>query len=350
MRTKAYGTYAATQPLEPMDIQRRAMGPHDVKVDITYCGVCHSDLHHCRQDWGVTHWPIVPGHEIVGHVTSVGPAVSRFKIGDTVGVGCIIDSCGRCPTCRDGQEQFCDQRVLTYNTQLGTEPGGHTLGGYAENIIAHERFVFRITHTKDQLPGVGPLLCAGITTYSPLKAWGAGPGKRVGIVGIGGLGHMGVKLSRAFGAHTVAFTSSESKREAAVALGADEVILTSDSKAFERYANSFDLILDTVSSSHDLNSYAQLLGRDGTLCVLGVPDKPHTPFNIVNLIFQRRKLAGSLIGGMGETQEMLDFCAHRRIVSDVEIIPVQRIEEAFARMLKGDVKYRFVIENSSLGK
>jgi alcohol dehydrogenase (NADP+) len=349
MTIKAYGTYAANKPLEPMTIGRRVIGPHDVKVDILYCGVCHSDYHHSREEWGVTIWPVVPGHEMVGIVAAIGSRVTRHKVGDTVGVGTIIDSCQHCQSCREGLEQFCDNGVLlTYNSKSDKEPGGHTLGGYAENIIADEKFVYRIRHAKDQLAGVAPLLCAGITTYSPLKKWGAGPGRKVGVVGIGGLGHVGVKFARALGAHTVAFTTHESKRGAALTIGAHESIVASNAKELEAHAGTFDLILDTVSAHHDLNTYLSLLRRDGVLCVLGVPTQPHPPVSVINLIWRRRCIAGSLIGSNAETQEMLDLCASRGIVADVEIIPIQSIETAFKRMLDGDVKYRFVIRNESL--
>ena len=351
MTVKAYGTHAADKPLQPMTIERRALGPQDVEVTIDFCGVCHSDLHHSREEWGKTLWPIVPGHEIIGRVAAIGAEVTRFALGETVGVGCMIDSCKHCAACDADEEQFCENGfLLTYNGADAREPTGHTLGGFAENIISHERFVLKISHQPDQLAAAAPLLCAGITTYAPLKEWGAGPGKKVGVVGIGGLGHMGVKLSHAFGAHTVAFTTSESKREAALALGADEVIVTRNPEELAAHMGSFDIILNTVAASQDLNLFAQLLRPHGTLCVLGVPATPHPALDVANLIFRQRTIAGSLIGGIAQTQEMLDFCAERDIVSDIELISIDRIEEAYDRLLRGDVKYRFVIDNASLGR
>jgi alcohol dehydrogenase (NADP+) len=348
---KAYGSHAANLPLGPMVIDRRPLGANDVEIAIQYCGVCHSDLHHARQEWGHTFWPIVPGHEIVGTVASVGTEVTRFKVGQTVGLGCMIDSCKHCSACAADEEQFCENGfLLTYNGADAREPGGHTLGGYAENIISHERFVLEIRHKPDQLAAVAPLLCAGITTYAPLKEWGAGPGKKVGIVGIGGLGHMGVKLSHAFGAKTVAFTTSESKRDAARDLGADEVIVTRNPEELAAHMGSFDIILNTVAASQDLNLFAQLLRPHGTLCVLGVPTTPHPAIDVANLIFRQRKITGSLIGGVAQTQEMLNFCADRGIVCDIELISIDEVEAAFDRLERGDVKYRFVIDNASLNQ
>ena len=345
---RAYGAHAADQPLEAIAIERREPGPRDVQIEIAYCGVCHSDLHTVKSEWAGTRYPCVPGHEIVGEVSAVGTEVSRFKVGDTVGVGCLVDSCQSCSACSEGLEQFCEKGATqTYNSPT-QDPPGHTLGGYSQRIVVNDRFVLKITHPKEQLAAVAPLLCAGITTYSPLRHWNAGPGKTVGIVGIGGLGHMGVKLAHAMGAHTVAFTTSESKRQDALDLGADEVIISRDAEDMSRHAGSFDFILDTVGASHDLNPYLMLLKRDGTLCLVGAPEHPHPSPAVFALIFGRKSIAGSLIGGLPETQEMLDFCAERGIVSDIEMIPAQDINQAYERMLKSDVKYRFVIDSASL--
>jgi uncharacterized zinc-type alcohol dehydrogenase-like protein len=348
MITKAYGAYAADKPLEPIDIERRQPGPRDIQIDIAYCGVCHSDLHTVRSEWAGTLYPCVPGHEIAGHVSAVGGKVSRFKIGDRVGVGCLVNSCQRCDACAEGLEQYCENGFTgTYNTAVD-EPPGHTLGGYSQRIVVTEKFVLKITHPAEQLAAVAPLMCAGITTYSPLRHWKVGPGSKVGIVGIGGLGHMGLKLAHAMGAHTVAFTTSESKREDAKALGADEVIVSRNAAEMEAHANSFDFILDTVAASHNLDAYTNLLKLDGTMTLVGVPEHPHPSPDISALIFKRRSIAGSLIGGIAETQEMLDFCAEKGIVADVEMIPIKKIDEAYDRMQKSDVKYRFVIDNVSL--
>ena len=347
---RAYGAYAADKPLEAIDIQRRKPGPHDVQIDIAYCGVCHSDLHTVRSEWAGTLYPSVPGHEIVGQVSAMGSEVTGFKIGDTVGVGCLVDSCQHCGSCAEGLEQYCEiAAVQTYNSP-SNDPPGHTLGGYSQRIVVNDRFVLRINHPENQLPAVAPLLCAGITTWSPLRHWGAGPGKKVGIVGIGGLGHMGVKLAHALGAHVVAFTTSESKREDAKKLGAAEVIVSRNADEMAKHANSFDLILDTVAASHDLDAYTSLLKRDGTLTLVGAPEHGHPSSNVMNLIYKRRSIAGSMIGGIAETQEMLDFCAEHGIVADIEMIPIQKIEDAYARMLKSDVKYRFVIESATLAE
>jgi len=348
MNTKAYGAYAADKPLESMDIARRAPGARDVQIEIAYCGVCHSDLHTVRSEWGGTLYPCVPGHEIVGRVTAVGEGVKNFKAGDTVGVGCLVGSCQHCHACAEGLEQYCENGFVgTYNGPTADAPG-HTLGGYSERIVVDEKFVLKIRHPEAQLAAVAPLLCAGITTYSPLRHWNAGPGKKVGIVGIGGLGHMGIKLAHAMGAHTIAFTTSENKRQDALDLGADEVVVSRNADAMRAHANSFDLILDTVAASHDLDAFTKLLKRDGTLCLVGVPEHAHPSPNAGVLIFGRKAIAGSLIGGLPETQEMLDFCAERGIVSEIEMIPIQKIDEAYDRMQKSDVKYRFVIDNSSL--
>jgi uncharacterized zinc-type alcohol dehydrogenase-like protein len=350
MPTKAYGAYAADKPLEPIGIERRTPGARDVEIEIAYCGVCHSDLHTVRSEWAGTLYPCVPGHEIVGKVTAVGDGVTKFQVGDTVGVGCMVDSCQHCGACADGLEQYCENGfVATYNSRTA-DPPGHTLGGYSERIVVDEKFVLRIRHPQAQLAAVAPLLCAGITTYSPLRHWNAGPGRKVGIVGIGGLGHMGIKLAHAMGAHTVAFTTSEGKRKDAIDLGADEVVVSKNTAEMRKHAESFDFILDTVAASHDLDAYTTLLRRDGTLCLVGVPEHPHPSPSVGVLIFKRRAIAGSLIGGIAETQEMLDFCAERGIVSEIEMIPIQKIDEAYDRMLRSDVKYRFVIENASLAR
>ncbi|MGY3264453.1 NAD(P)-dependent alcohol dehydrogenase [Lysobacter sp. HA35] len=348
MSVKAYGAHAADQPLVALDIQRRAPGPRDVQIEIAYCGVCHSDLHTVKSEWSGTLYPCVPGHEIVGTVSAVGSDVNGFAVGDTVGVGCMVDSCQHCPSCAEGLEQYCENGFVgTYNGPT-QDPPGHTLGGYSERITVDQRFVLRINHPKDQLAAVAPLLCAGITTYSPLRHWNVGPGKKVGIVGIGGLGHMGIKIAHAMGAHVVAFTTSESKRQDAHHLGADEVVVSRDAGAMAAHARSFDFILDTVAASHQLDAFTTLLKRDGTLCLVGVPEHPHPSPNIGVLIFGRRSIAGSLIGGIPETQEMLDFCAKHGIVADIEMIRAQEVNEAYERMLRSDVKYRFVIDIESL--
>jgi uncharacterized zinc-type alcohol dehydrogenase-like protein len=347
MTTNAYGAYAADKPLEPIAIERREPGPNDVQIDIAYCGVCHSDLHTVRSEWGGTLYPCVPGHEIVGHVSAVGPRVTRFAVGDTVGVGCLVDSCRHCEGCEEGLEQYCDSFTGTYNSPTA-DPPGHTLGGYSQRIVVDQDFVLAIRHPQERLAAVAPLLCAGITTWSPLRHWKVGPGSKVGIVGIGGLGHMGVKLAHALGARTIAFTTSESKREDARKLGADEVVVSRNAEEMAAHAGSFDFILDTVAASHDLDAFTALLKRDGTLCLVGVPEHAHPSPNVGALIFRRRSIAGSLIGGIAETQEMLDFCAEHGIVSDIEMIPIQAIDDAYERMLRSDVKYRFVIDNATL--
>ena len=331
-----------------LDIERRAPGAHDVAIDIAYCGVCHSDLHQARGEWAGTLYPCVPGHEIVGTVSAVGSAVSAFKVGDTVGVGCMVDSCQHCSSCEEGLEQYCENGFTgTYNGATPDAPG-HTLGGYSQSIVVNDKFVLKISHPAEHLAAVAPLLCAGITTWSPLRHWNVGPGKKVGIVGIGGLGHMGVKLAHALGAHVVAFTTSDSKREAALELGADEVVVSRNADEMAAHANSFDFILNTVAASHDLDAFTALLKRDGTLTLVGVPEHAHPSPNVAALIFRRRAIAGSLIGGIAETQEMLDFCAERGVVADIEMIDVKDINEAYERMLKSDVKYRFVIDNATL--
>lgn len=347
MYIKAYGAHAGDQPLEPIYITRRAPGAHDVQIAIAYCGVCHSDVHQVRSEWAGTLYPCVPGHEIVGRVSALGAHVSGVKVGDLVGVGCIVDSCQHCADCDEGLENYCDHMVGTYNGKTPDAPG-HTLGGYSQQIVVHERYVLRIRHPEAQLAAVAPLLCAGITTYSPLRHWKVGPGKKVGVVGIGGLGHMGLKLAHAMGAHVVAFTTSESKREAAKVLGAAEVVVSRNGDEMAAHAKSFDFILNTVAAPHDLDVFLALLKRDGTMTLVGAPATPHPSPNVFNLIMKRRSLAGSMIGGIPETQEMLDFCAEHGIVSDIEMIRADEINTAYERMLKGDVKYRFVIDCASL--
>ena len=347
MTVKAYGAHASKLPLEPLDITRRAPGAYDVQIDIAYCGVCHSDIHQVRSEWAGTLYPCVPGHEIVGRVAAVGTQVSGFQIGDLVGVGCIVDSCKHCADCEDGQENYCEHMVGTYNGPTADAPG-HTLGGYSQQVVVHERYVLRIRHPEAQLAAVAPLLCAGVTTWSPLRHWRVGPGHAVGVVGIGGLGHMGIKLAHALGAHVVAFTTSESKREAAKALGADEVVVSRNAEEMKAQRKRFDFILNTVAMPHDLDAFLALLKRDGTMALVGAPATPHPSPNVFNLIMKRRAIAGSLIGGIPETQEMLDFCAERGIVADIELIRADEINAAYERMMKGDVKYRFVIDNASM--
>lgn len=348
MTIKAYGAQSADQPLRPLDITRRSPQERDVQIDILFCGVCHSDLHQVRSEWAGTKYPCVPGHEIVGRVSAIGSQVSKYRVGDLAGVGCIVDSCKHCADCGDGLENYCDNMVGTYNGPTA-DPPGHTLGGYSQRIVVHERYVLRINHPEAQLAAVAPLLCAGITTYSPLRHWHVGPGTKVGIVGIGGLGHMGIKLAHAMGAHVVAFTTSESKRNDAKALGANEVVNSRNKAEMTAHAKSFDFILDTVAAPHDLNALTSLLKRDGTLTLVGVPASPHPSPSVFNLVSKRRSLAGSMIGGMPETQEMLDFCAQHGIVADIEMIRADEINVAYERMLKGDVKYRFVIDSGTLG-
>ena len=345
---KAWGAYAADRALEPLSITRRDLGEHDVHIAIAYCGVCHSDVHTVRSEWGASRYPCVPGHEIVGKVTAVGAQVSRFSVGDTVGVGCMVNSCRQCLSCHDGLEQYCENgAVYTYNSPCNDAPG-HTLGGYSQHIVVDQDFVLRIRHPQAQLAAVAPLLCAGITTYSPLRHWRAGPGKMVGVVGIGGLGHMAIKLAHAMGAHVVAFTTSESKRDAALALGAADVVVSTDVEQMKAQRHRFDLILDTVAASHALDNYTQALKRDGSLVLLGMPEERHPAPDMSRLVVGRRSIAGSLIGGIAETQEMLDFCAQHGITSDIELIAADAINTAYARMLKSDVKYRFVIDCNTM--
>lgn len=350
MQTHAYGNQAADQPLGPLTIERRAPGPDDVAIDILFCGVCHSDLHAARGEWGRTFYPCVPGHEIVGRVTAVGAAVADFAPGDLVGVGCMVDSCGTCPSCGESEEQYCTGTGLvgTYNSP-DAHLGGHTFGGYSRHIVVKDKFVLRIRHAEADLAAVAPLLCAGITTYSPLRHWKVGPGQDVGIVGLGGLGHMGVKLAAAMGARVTVFTTSPDKRDDALRLGAHDVIVSRDRDQMAAAANRFDLILNTVAASMNLDPYVAALKRDGTMVLLGVPSAPHQSPNVGPIIFRRRAIAGSLIGGIRETQEMLDFCHAHGIVADIETIRMDEINTAYDRMNASDVKYRFVIDLATLG-
>lgn len=342
-----YAAYDPKKPLAPFDFERREPGPEDVQIEILYCGVCHSDLHQARDEWGNSAFPMVPGHEIVGRVTKVGSGVTKFKAGDLAGVGCLVDSCRTCPDCQQDLEQYCNDSTYTYNSPDKKNPGKSTYGGYSNLIVVDQHFVLKVSDKLD-LAAVAPLLCAGITTYSPLRHWKVGPGMKVGIVGLGGLGHMGVKFAHAFGAHTVLFTTSANKVEDAKRLGADEVVISKNADEMQQHTESFDFILNTVAAPHNLDAFTGLLKRDGTMCLVGVPDSPHPSPAVGNLIFKRRALAGSLIGGLRETQEMLDFCAEHDIVSDIEMIDIQEINEAFDRMQKSDVKYRFVIDLASL--
>lgn len=347
LKTLGYAAQNATSPLAPFNFERRDPGPKDVQIEILYCGVCHSDVHTARNEWKNATYPVVPGHEIVGRVMAVGSEVKKFKVGQTVGVGCLVDSCRDCIDCHEGLEQFCaNGMIFTYNSP-DKHTGKMTYGGYSRHIVVDQHFVL---HVSDKLnpAAVAPLLCAGITTYSPLRHWNVKAGQKVGIVGLGGLGHMGVKFSHAFGAHTVLFTTSPGKSEDAKRLGADEVVISRNPDEMKRHLNSFDFILNTVAASHSLDSYIELLKRDGTMCLVGAPEHPHPSPNIMNLIFRRRQVAGSLIGGLKETQEMLDFCAANGIVSDIEMIRMDEVNEAYERMLKSDVKYRFVIDMVSL--
>lgn len=345
--THAYAAHSATTQLAPWTLKRRMPGTQDVDIEILYCGVCHSDLHAARSDWPGTVYPIVPGHEIVGRVTAVGAGVRRFRPGQLVGVGCLIDSCRKCASCADGLEQYCERGSIgTYNAP-DKYSGGMTYGGYSTRIVVDEAFVLRVPETLDPA-AAAPLLCAGITTYSPLRHWKVQPGMAVGVVGLGGLGHMAVKLAKAMGARVALFTTSPAKAEDARRLGAEEVVVSTDRAQMKAQSRRFDLILDTVAASHELDIYLRALKRDGTLVLIGVPDKPHAAPNVGNLVFQRRSIAGSLIGGIAETQEMLDFCAAHGIASDIELIPMQQINEAYERMLRSDVRYRFVIDMASL--
>jgi uncharacterized zinc-type alcohol dehydrogenase-like protein len=345
---KAYSAASATSPLASTKIVRRDPTEQDVQIEILFCGICHSDLHTVRDEWHdamPTVYPCVPGHEIVGRVTKVGSAVSKFKPGDLAAVGCMVDSDRTCPECQAGLEQFCPNFILTYNFP-DKHLNGITYGGYSDSIVVDQRFVLRVP-TNLELAGVAPLLCAGITTYSPLRHWGVGKGTKVGVVGLGGLGHMGVKFAHALGAHVVVFTTSPSKKDDALRLGADEVVISKNANEMEKHAGSFDFILDAVSADHDINAYIQLLRRDGNITLVGAPEKP-LAVAAFGLLFGRKSLSGSPIGGIPETQEMLDFCGKHNITADVEVIPIQKVNEAYERLLKQDVKYRFSIDMASL--
>jgi alcohol dehydrogenase (NADP+) len=345
MHANGYAAHSNTSPLVPFSFQRREPLPNDVQIEIMFCGVCHSDLHTIRNEWQETVYPVVPGHEIVGRVTAVGDKVTKFKVGQIAGVGCLVGSCLTCASCRAGLEQYCE--VGFVGTYGSDDPhGGRTNGGYSTSIVVDENFVLRIPDNLDPA-AAAPLLCAGITTYSPLRHWKVGKGHKVGIVGLGGLGHMGLKLANAFGAHVVLFTTSPGKAADAKRLGAQEVVNSKDPVAMEKHLDSFDYILDTVSAQHDINAYLMLLKRDATLTLVGAPELP-LPVAAFAMVFRRRNFAGSLIGGLPETQEMLDFCGKHNIVSDIEMIPMQKINEAYERMLKSDVRYRFVIDMASL--
>jgi uncharacterized zinc-type alcohol dehydrogenase-like protein len=346
---RAYAASSATSPLAPATIRRRAPGPRDIQIDVLFCGICHSDLHQVRNEWRSsipTVYPCVPGHEIVGSVRRTGSAVRKFTEGDLAAVGCMVDSCHTCAACREGEEQFCDgPAVFTYNSP-DRHLGGVTFGGYSESLVVDEDFALRVSEWLDPA-GVAPLLCAGITTYSPLRHWNVGAGQKVGVVGLGGLGHMAVKIANAFGARVVVFTTSAGKTEDAVRLGARDVVVSTNAAEMRKHVGSFDFILDTVSAPHDLTAYLDLLKRNGTMTLVGAPETPQ-PVGAMSLLLGRRSLAGSLIGGIRETREMLSFCAEHGITADVEVIPVQRVNEAFDRLAKGDVKYRFVIDMASL--
>jgi uncharacterized zinc-type alcohol dehydrogenase-like protein len=346
--TKAYSAASATSRLAPATISRREPTEHDVQIEILYCGICHSDLHQVRNEWsGVmpTVYPCVPGHEIVGRVTKVGSGVTKLKRGDLAAVGCLVDSDRTCPECQAGLEQFCPNFTLTYNFP-DKHLGGVTYGGYSESIVVDQRFVLQVRSNLN-LAGAAPLLCAGITTYSPMRHWGVGKDKKVGVVGLGGLGHMAVKFAHALGAHVVVFTTSPSKKDDALRLGADEVVISRNAGEMQKHTGSFDFILDAVSADHDINAYISLLRRDGNLTLVGAPEKPLS-VSAFGLLMRRRSLSGSPIGGITETQEMLDFCGQHNLTADVEVIPIQKVNEAYERLLKSDVKYRFSIDMASL--
>ncbi len=346
--TKAYAATSAKSALASTTIARRDPSEHDVQIEILFCGICHSDLHQVRNEWSnvmPTVYPCVPGHEIVGRVTRAGSAVTRFKPGDLAAVCCMVDSDRTCPECQAGLEQFCPNVTLTYNSP-DKHRGGVTYGGYSDSVVVDERFVLRVPSNLS-LAGAAPLLCAGITTYSPMRHWGVSKGKKVGVVGLGGLGHMGVKFAHALGAHVVVFTTSPNKKQDALRLGADEVVVSRNVDEMQKHAGSFDFILDAVSADHDINAYIQLLRRDGNITLVGAPEKP-LAVSAFGLLFGRRSLSGSPIGGIPETQEMLDFCGTHNITADVEVIPIQKVNEAYERLLKSDVKYRFSIDMASL--
>lgn len=348
MSTKAYAAQSATTPLAPFSVDRREIGPHDVEIDILYCGVCHSDIHTVRNEWGGTRYPVVPGHEIIGRITRTGGEVKQFKTGELAGVGCFVDSCRECPKCKAGLEQYCEEGMTQTYGGTDRKTGQQTYGGYSTKIIVDDRYVLKVPAS---LPpeGVAPLLCAGITTYSPLRHWKVGKGHKVAVLGLGGLGHMAVKLAASFGAEVTMLSGSPSKEADAKRLGAHHFVLTSDPAAMKQLQNRFDFIINTVSAPHDYSAYINTLNTDGVMICVGAPPQP-IPVAAMSLIFQRRSIVGSLIGGIAETQEMLDYCAAHNITSDVEVIPIQQVNEAYERMMKGDVKYRFVIDMSSLKK
>jgi uncharacterized zinc-type alcohol dehydrogenase-like protein len=345
--TRGYAAHSATTPLTPFSFERREPMATDVQIEILYCGVCHSDLHTARNEWHGTNYPVVPGHEIVGRVVKTGSSVTKYRPGDVVGVGCLVESCRVCADCRENLEQYCNGKAFTYNSPDKHRPGQMTYGGYSTQIVVEEHFVLRVSEQLD-LKGVGPLLCAGITTYSPMRHWKVGPGQKVGIVGLGGLGHMGVKFAHAFGAKTVLFTTSPGKAADARRLGADEVVVSRNESEMKAHTESFDFILNTVAAAHNLDQYLTLLKRDGAMVLVGAPEHPHPSPSVTELIMKRRTIAGSLIGGLQETQEMLDYCAANNITADVEVIAMHDINAAYDRMLKNDVKYRFVIDMASL--
>lgn len=345
LTTQGYAALKAKALLQPFSFERRDVGTHDVLIKISHCGICHSDIHQARNEWGGSIFPMVPGHEIVGTVTQIGTGVSRFRVGDAAGVGCFVDSCRHCGACREGQEQYCESgMILTYS---GRDTDGNvTQGGYSSQIVADEQYVLRIPPVLSPA-GAAPLLCAGITTYSPLRNWGVGRYHKLAVVGLGGLGHMAVKLAKALGTEVTVFSTSEEKKKDADRLGAADFAVTSTPKTFERFQRHFDFIIDTISAPHDYNAYVNLLKTDGTMILVGAPDRP-TPLEPFPLIMHRRSIAGSMIGGIKETQEMLDFCAEHRIESDVEVIPIQQVNEAYERVIKGEVRFRFVIDLASL--
>lgn len=346
-KAKAYAAGGAQSPLAPISIPRREPGDRDVQIEILFCGICHSDLHQVRNEWSVmpTVYPCVPGHEIVGRVNKVGSAVTKVKPGDLAAVGCMVDSDGNCSECEAGLEQYCRHVILTYNSP-DVHLGGVTYGGYSDSIVVKDHFVLLVPSNLN-LAGVAPLLCAGITTYSPMRHWGVTKGKKVGVVGLGGLGHMAVKFAHSLGAHVVVFTTSPNKEKDAFRLGANEVVNSRNPDQMKKYRGSFDFIIDTVSAEHDINAYIRLLGRDGNIILVGMPDKPY-PVSAYGLLFGRRSLSGSSIGGIAETQEMLDFCGKHNITADVEVVPIQKVNEAYDRLFKADVKYRFSIDMASL--
>ncbi|MBS0625898.1 MAG: NAD(P)-dependent alcohol dehydrogenase [Verrucomicrobia bacterium] len=351
MKTHGYGALNADSPLKPFSFERRSVGPHDVHIEILYCGICHSDIHTARNEWHDTIYPAVLGHEILGVVKQVGREVKRFHPGDHVMVGCLVDSCRTCPSCKQGLEQYCEGGfTLTYNSPDPHMKGKPTYGGYSKQIVVDEKFTFQVPKKfkKEQFASLAPLVCAGITTYSPLRHWKVGKGSRVGIVGLGGLGHMAIKLAHAMGAEVTLLTTSPGKMKDGKKLGADHAVLSTEQGAMEKLGGTFDFILNTVAASHNLEPFFQLLKRDGTMCLVGLPDVPHPPLPVWELTLKRRQLSGSFIGGIAETQEMLNFCAEHNVTSDIELVSIDQINEAYERMLKNDVKYRFVIDMSSL--